>query len=340
MYYAYFGVDQPPFKITPDTRLFYPGGNRGVVLDALIYAITNGEGITKVVGEVGSGKTMLSRMLAQELPEDVEIVYIANPSLTPDNILHAIAFELKLDVAATAPRHQVMQKLQEHLLEKHAQNRRVVMFVEEAQSMPVDTLEEIRLLSNLETQEDKLLQIVLFGQPELDENLSKQNIRQLRERITFSFKLAPLEEEQVRDYINSRLRSCGYRGSALFTRPAIRLLTAYSAGLLRRINILADKALLAAFSQNAKQVRIGHVRLAGRDSEFRASRLVSRYAWRAGAAVAVVLAVGVWAWMQSPWMAQDNRKEIAVRDDIQESGQASTADSPTDGADHRVIYFD
>lgn len=339
MYYAHFGLNQAPFKITPDTRLFYPGGNRGTVLDALIYAIVNGEGITKVVGEVGSGKTMLTRMLAQELPDDVEIVYIANPSLTPDNILHAIAFELKLDAAATAPRHQVMQKLQEHLLAKHAQNRRVVMFVEEAQSMPVDTLEEIRLLSNLETHEDKLLQIVLFGQPELDDNLSGRSIRQLKERITYSFYLSPLETEQVRDYINSRLRICGYRGDALFTRGAIRHITTYSEGLLRRINILADKALLAGFAENAQRIDVRHVRLAARDSEFRGPLHARRYAWAGGLALVVMLGVGAWFWYQGVVDGTPRQESPGVDDNLL-SGQVPEPDSPREEAGHQVIYFD
>ncbi|HLB31295.1 MAG TPA: AAA family ATPase, partial [Gammaproteobacteria bacterium] len=141
MYYEYFGLKQAPFKITPDTSLFYPGGNRGEILNALIYAVTSGEGIVKVVGEVGSGKTMLCRMLQQELPGTVEIVYLANPSLRPQDILHAIAFELKLPVTPDQARIQVMNALQEYLVKKHGAGQQVVVFVEEAQSMPLDTLE-------------------------------------------------------------------------------------------------------------------------------------------------------------------------------------------------------
>ncbi len=173
MYYEYFGLKQPPFKITPDTSLFFPGGDRGAILDALIYAIVSGEGIVKLVGEVGSGKTTLCRMLEKELPDNIEIVYLANPSLSPDNILHAIAFELGLHVNANESRLQVMNELQNYLLERHAENKQVVVFVEEAQSMPIATLEEIRLLSNLETANSKLLQIVIFGQPELDSMIAR-----------------------------------------------------------------------------------------------------------------------------------------------------------------------
>jgi MSHA biogenesis protein MshM len=146
MYYDFFGFNQPPFRITPDTNLFYPGGNRGAVLDALVYSILNGEGIVKVVGEVGSGKTMLCRMLEKELPDNVEVVYLVNPSISPENTLHAIAFELKLNVKPNTSRFEVMNALQEYLLKRHSENRQVVVFVEEAQSMPIATLEEIRLL--------------------------------------------------------------------------------------------------------------------------------------------------------------------------------------------------
>ena len=269
MYYRHFGLQQPPFKITPDTRLFFPGGNRGAVLEALVYAVVNGEGIVKVVGEVGSGKTMLCRMLEKELPEHVDIVYLANPSVAPDQVLYAIAFELKLPVTAADDRLSVMQILQEFLIQRHAENRRVVVFVEEAQSMPMATLEEIRLLSNLETNQDKLLQIVLFGQPELDETLSKHDIRQLKERITYSFNLPPFEEAEIHDYINSRLRANGFRAGEVFSPRAVKNIHHYSKGLVRRVNILADKAMLAAFADNANKILPKHVRTAAEDSEFK-----------------------------------------------------------------------
>ncbi|MEX2524708.1 MAG: AAA family ATPase [Gammaproteobacteria bacterium] len=268
MYYDYFGFRQPPFKITPDTSLFYPGGERGAVLDALLYAILNGEGIVKVVGEVGSGKTMLCRMLEQELPDRVEVVYLANPSLAPENTVHAIAFELNLEIPAGASRFEVMNRLQEYLLQRHSQDRQVVVFVEEAQSMPLATLEEIRLLSNLETKQNKLLQIVLFGQPELDEMIATPEIRQLKERITYSFRLNPFQSDDIRDYLNSRVRACGYRADTLFDRSAVRDIERYSKGLLRRINILADKALLAAYAEHTHRVSSKHIRKAAADSEF------------------------------------------------------------------------
>lgn len=268
MYYPHFGLKEPPFKITPNTDFFFSGGNRGAVLDALVYAITNGEGIIKVVGEVGSGKTMLCRMLQTILPEKIESIYLANPSVAPEDVLHAIAFELQLKLPKNADRLKVMQVLQAHLLNRHAEGRQVVIFVEEAQGMPLATLEEIRLLSNLETKQDKLLQIVLFGQPELDANLSETHIRQLRERITHSFHLEPLGTKDIGEYLILRLRAAGYHGPHLFSDAAIKKLSSAAEGLARRVNILADKSLLAAFADNVHQVTPKHVKAAIQDSEF------------------------------------------------------------------------
>ena len=268
MYYTHFGLARPPFRITPDTEFFYTGGNRGPILDALIYAIGQGEGIIKVTGEVGSGKTMLCNMLQARLTPNVETVYLANPSVSPGEILRAIALELQLAPPRDAGHLEVMQMLHSHLLERHAQDKQVVMFVEESQSMPIATLEEIRLLSNLETAHAKLLQIVLFGQPELDDNLSQPQIRQLRERITHSFRLSPLKPGEIRDYLNFRLRAAGYRGPDLFPPRVINAIAKASQGLTRRVNLIADKALLVAFSENTHTLTLKHIKAAVRDSEF------------------------------------------------------------------------
>jgi len=268
MYYSHFGLSQPPFRITPNTEFFYSGGNRGPILEALIYAIGQGEGIIKVTGEVGSGKTMLCSMLQARLPASVETVYLANPSVSPEEILNAIALELHLKPPREAGHLEVMQLLHNHLLERHAQGKQVVMFVEESQSMPIATLEEIRLLSNLETAHSKLLQIVLFGQPELEDNLRQPQIRQLRERITHSFRLSPLKPGEIRDYLNFRLRAAGYRGPELFAPAVISAIARASGGLTRRINLIADKTLLAAFSESTHTIKSKHVKAAVRDSEF------------------------------------------------------------------------
>src|SRR5687768_5186612 len=307
MYYGHFGLNQAPFKITPNTEFFFSGGNRGPVLEALVYAVANGEGIIKVTGEVGSGKTMLCHMLQTRLPAHIDTVYIANPSVSPEEILQAIAYELQLSVARDAPRLQVMQFLQDDLLRRYADGRRVVVFVEEAQSMPLATLEEIRLLSNLETRNDKLLQIVLFGQPELDENLSRPNIRQLRERITHSFRLQPLAPGEIREYLMFRMRAAGYRGPDLFSQSVVNYISRASQGLTRRVNLIADKALLAAFSENTHTVRTKHVDAAVRDSEFShhaGRRIEPRFWWGAGLILAGA-ALGITAHM----LAQDTLRQ-------------------------------
>ncbi len=268
MYYTHFGLAQPPFRITPDTEFFFGGGNRGPILEAMIYAISEGEGIIKVTGEVGSGKTMLCSMMQTRLPAHIESVYLANPSVSPEEILHAIAAELHLAPARDAGHLEVTQILNNHLLKRHAAGKQVVMFVEESQSMPIATLEEIRLLSNLETAHGKLLQIVLFGQPELEDNLRQPRIRQLRERITHSFRLSPLKPGEISDYLDFRLRAAGYRGPDLFSPQVVNAIAKASGGLTRRVNLIADKAMLAAFAENTHTIRLKHIRAAVRDSEF------------------------------------------------------------------------
>ena len=291
MYLEHFGLDRPPFKITPDTSMFFEGSRRGAALEALIYAIKSGEGIIKVVGEVGSGKTMLCRMLEVRLSDEVDIVYIANPSLSPDNILHLIAHELHIDVSNRDSKLDVMQELHTYLLHKHANNRQVVVFVEEAQSMPVETLEEIRLLSNLETDRHKLLQMVLFGQPELDQKLAQPQIRQLKERITHSFHLDPFPPEDTLDYLNFRLRAVGYRGPSIFDQRTANAVERYSRGLSRRINIIADKALMASFSEGSHEVSTGHVATAAQDSDFGGSPNYRALVMAGGLVAALALAV-------------------------------------------------
>jgi type II secretory pathway predicted ATPase ExeA len=290
MYYNHFGLGQPPFRITPNTEFFFGGGKRGAILEAMIYAVTQGEGMVKVTGEVGSGKTMLCNMLQARLPAHVETVYLAHPNVPPEEILHAIAYELQLGIGREASRLEATHALQDYLLKRHAEGRRVVVFVEESQSMPLATLEEIRLLSNLETRNDKLLQIVLFGQPELDENLRQPAIRQLRERISHSFRLEPLTPPEIHEYLMFRLRTAGYRGPDLFSKGVVRRIARGSQGLTRRVNLIADKALLAAFAENTHTIRARHIDAAVRDSEFSQPRRYRR-GWPA-AAVAVLAVAG------------------------------------------------
>jgi type II secretory pathway predicted ATPase ExeA len=266
MYLEHFGLGEPPFKITPVTDFFFPGANRAEILDALLYAITDSEGIIKVTGEVGSGKTMLCRMLLERCPENVEAVYLANPSLSREEMLYAIADGLKLNLEGQRV-NIILQTLQNHLELKISQGKRIVILVDEAHAMPLETMEELRLLYNLQVGDHKLLHIVLFGQPELNDKLSQPNMRQLRDRIIHHFSMLPLSQNIIESYLLFRMRTAGYRGPTPFSNAAAALIGKASQGLMRRVNILADKAMLAAFIENTHNVEVRHVQAAIRDSE-------------------------------------------------------------------------
>jgi type II secretory pathway predicted ATPase ExeA len=289
LYLEHFGLNEPPFRITPHTDFFFEGAERGATLEALAYAVLHDEGIVKVSGEVGSGKTMLCRMLMERLPSEAATIYLATPSLARDEILHAIADDLELKLPER--RTVALRELQEHLIKLYGAGRRVVILIDEAHVMPEDTLEQVRLLSNLESTRHKLLQIVLFGQPELDATLAKSSLRQLRDRITHSFRMRPLAAPEVAKYLAFRMRAAGYRGPEVFAPRAARLLARASGGLTRRINILADKALLAAYSESSHAVTERHVKAAVADSEFAAAPI--RRAWYPGALIGGALALGL-----------------------------------------------
>jgi type II secretory pathway predicted ATPase ExeA len=289
LYLEHFGLDEPPFRITPRIDFFFDGAERGATLEALGYAVLHDEGIVKVSGEVGSGKTMLCRMLMERLPPEVETIYLATPSLARDEILHAIADELELKLSER--RSIALRELQEHLINLYGAGRRVVILIDEAHVMPEDTLEQVRLLSNLESSRHKLLQIVLFGQPELDATLAKPSLRQLRDRLTHSFRMRPLAAAEVAKYLAFRMRAAGYRGPDVFASRAANRIARASGGLTRRINILADKSLLAAYSEAAHAVTERHAKAAVADSEFDSAG--GRRSWRPLALAAAGLAMGL-----------------------------------------------
>ena len=308
LYLSHFGLREAPFKITPTAEFFYHGGKRGDILHALLYAVKVGEGIMMVTGEVGSGKTMMLRTMAESLPGEADLIYIANPSLSGREILFHICEELDLKVSDD--RHDTVRSLQNYLVERHAEGRRVVAFIDEAQAMPDESLEEIRLLSNLETSREKLLQIILFGQPELDDKLSRQNMRQLRERITVNFKLEALTRADVREYIATRLRAAGHEGGPLFSDEACNFIYGISQGLSRRVNVLADKAMLSAYERGALAVSVADAKRAAEDVKFTKMRYRSERAKRASRRLAFGLAAGAVAMLTvavgARW-AQDER---------------------------------
>lgn len=309
LYLEHFGLSEPPFRITPHTDFFFEGADRGATLEALIYAVLHDEGIVKVSGEVGSGKTMLCRVLMERLPQHVATIYLATPSLARDEILHAIADELELRLSPER-RTVALRELQEHLIGLYGAGRRVVILIDEAHVMPEDTLEQVRLLSNLESNRHKLLQIVMFGQPELDETLAKPGLRQLRDRITHAFRTRPLAAAEVAKYLSFRMRAAGYRGPEVFTPRAVRRVARTSGGLTRRINILADKSLLAAYTEDTHAITDRHVRAAVADSEFAVARRPARLVLYVAAAAVAGVAIGAAAqWVMTPPSAP---KPVAV----------------------------
>jgi len=289
LYLEHFGLKEAPFRITPHPDFFFDGADRGATLEALVYAILHDEGIVKVSGEIGSGKTMLCRVLMERLPREVETVFLANPSYSRAEILLAIAQELSI-APSGEPATLLLRELQAHLIKVHADGRRVVILIDEAHAMPEETLEQVRLLSNLETSRSKLLQMVLFGQPELDESLAKPSMRQLKDRITHSFRMRPLTVDEVSKYLSFRMRAAGYRGPDVFEPDAVAAIARASSGLTRRVNVLADKSLLAAFTENVHAIAPAHVRAAVADSDL--SPLARPAQRRVAASAAALLAGG------------------------------------------------
>lgn len=266
MYKAHFGLRELPFGITPDTSFVYGCNSHQEALNILLVAIKNGEGFIKITGEVGTGKTLLCRRFLATLDQNHVTAYIPNPNLEPRTLLFALAEELKVVLPKEADQHQWLKGLTLALLNFARQRKAVVLCLDEAQAMPIETMEALRLLTNLETEKRKLLQVVLFGQPELDQRLAQESVRQLRQRITFQYRLTALGRDEVDQYLAHRLRVAGYRGNRLFTKAAVRLVHRRSQGVPRLINIVAHKAMLLAYGEGLQQVMPYHVRAAASDT--------------------------------------------------------------------------
>lgn len=273
MYQAHFGLNCQPFGLTPDTQFFYELPTHREALNVLLIALDNGEGFIKITGDVGTGKTMLCRKLLNDLPEPFETAYIPNPHLVPMELLMAIADELGIEYTRDTGQNRLLHALNKHLISLALAGKKLVLIIDEAQAMSIETLEALRLISNLETEKQKLLQIVLFGQPELDVQLQNKAIRQLRQRITFNYILNPLSTQDVEGYIKHRLCVAGMGYLNIFSRPAILAIHYYSRGIPRLINILAHKAMLSAFGKGDFFIEIKQVQLAAMDTEDARNRL-------------------------------------------------------------------
>jgi MSHA biogenesis protein MshM len=264
MYEKYYGLDEKPFSLTPDTEFYFQSLSHQQALNVLLVAIQSGDGFIKLTGEVGTGKTLLCRKLLSMLDEHYDTVYIPNPYMSCDALLQAVADEM--GVAEEAGSADVLSLINNRLIENAQQNRKTVILLDEAQSLPVESLEAIRLLSNLETEKTKLVQIVLFGQPELDNKLQQNSIRQLQQRIVHACCLENLSSGSVAQYIEHRLQAAGYFGVRLFSDQAIEFLIKKSRGVPRLVNLLCDKSLMLAYASGDFYVQKKHIRQAASDS--------------------------------------------------------------------------
>lgn len=266
MYQEHFGLKEFPFSLTPDTGYFFSYGHYADALNTLLIVLRTGEGFIKVTGEVGTGKTLLCRKLLNTLNSNFATVYIPNPLLTPYGLQIAIAEELGLNITRHVGQHRLQKMIMRRMIELTAQGKRVVLCLDEAQAMPLDTLETLRLLTNLETEKYKLMQVVMFGQPELNTRLNKSSVRQLKQRITFSYNLRPIDRGGLEAYVAHRLMVAGHNGGVLFQPRALQSLYKASKGIPRVINILSHKAMIVAYGQGYKTIEHVHMRLAVSDT--------------------------------------------------------------------------
>ncbi len=266
MYLAHFGLREMPFTITPDTDFFMHRAGYQDALNVLMIALRSGEGFVKITGEVGVGKTLLCRKLINTLGPDFITAYIHNPYLKPDDLLYAIADELNIWHWESINQSAILKLITKTLIEHHERGKQVVLCMDEVQAIPIVTMEVLRLLTNLETEKAKLIQVVLFGQPELDSVLEHPSIRQLKQRITFSHQLLPLNRPGLAKYIQHRLITAGYKGNSLFSKAALNMLYKASNGIPRLINIMCHKAMIVAYGEGIREVKPEQVRAAINDT--------------------------------------------------------------------------
>ncbi|GGF82859.1 ExeA family protein [Alteromonas lipolytica] len=301
MYLYHFGIRELPFTLTPNTSYFFGLPSHNEAMQVLLTALKTGEGFIKVTGEVGTGKTLICRKLLNEIPDFFVTAYVPNPMLAPTELRRAVANELGVELSTDCDQQEFTQKIQQRLIDIHQQQKSAVLIIDEAQALPTESIEALRLMTNLETESRKLLQVVLFGQPELDEKLALPELRQLRQRITFSYSLALMDTDQVYQYVRHRTNVAGYRGGDLFNRQCCELLYRASGGTPRVVNVLAHKALMLAYGEGKNVVEPEHVAAASADTE--AARTVStqwwqnpRGQWAIIAAAVLTLAVIVSVW--------------------------------------------
>lgn len=267
MYLYHFGIRELPFTLTPNTQYFFGLPSHQEALQVLMTALKTGEGFIKVTGEVGTGKTLICRKILNEMPDHFVSAYIPNPMLSPVELRRAVATELGVELTENSDQQEFTQRIQQRLINIHQERKSVVLIIDEAQALPVESIESLRLMTNLETESRKLLQVVLFGQPELDEKLALPELRQLKQRITFSYFLRLMDADQVHQYVQHRMRVAGYSGSDLFDQRCAEMLFKASNGTPRVVNVLCHKALMLAYGQGRNRIDIDDIRSAIADTE-------------------------------------------------------------------------
>jgi len=267
MYLYHFGLTELPFTLTPNTNFFLGLEPHNEALAVLMTALKSGEGFIKVIGEVGTGKTLLCRKLLNEIPEHFVTAYIPNPYLNPDELRRALAVELGIKQAQRMSVQLLTQRIQNRLLELHGKGHSVVLILDEAQALPSESLEALRLFTNLETETRKLLQVVLFAQPELDERLNESGFRQLKQRITFSYKLRAMNALEVSQYIQHRMNVAGYKGANLFSPVLCKKITRATQGIPRLVNVLCHKMLMLSYGQGHYKISVSELKMAIKDTE-------------------------------------------------------------------------
>ena len=267
MYQEHFKLREAPFSLTPDPDYYYNYTGHQQALNVLLIALQSGEGLIKITGEVGTGKTLLCRKLLAALGNDFQTAYLPNPLLKPFELYQALAEELGVMVPSGTTMHDLVKRITEQLVGFQQKGKKVVLCIDEAQALPKESLEALRLLSNLETEKLKLLQIVIFAQPELDKLLEGSDLRQLRQRITFSYNLPALDREAVTGYVNHRLKVAGHEDGPLFDTAALDAIYRSSRGIPRLVNILCHKALMVAYGQGQTVVYLPQVKMASSDTE-------------------------------------------------------------------------
>jgi general secretion pathway protein A len=291
MYASFFGLNEKPFSITPDPRYLFLSERHAEALAHLVYGINEAGGFIQLTGEVGTGKTTVVRSLLAQAPKHAEIALILNPRMTPAEFLLAICEELgiSVDQRSEGSLKDLVDLLSFHLLKAHAEGKRIVLVVDEAQNLSVEVLEQVRLLTNLETETQKLLQIILIGQPELRELLDRTELRQLAQRITGRYHLDPLSGDEASAYVRHRLRVAGATRE-VFANGALREIQRLSGGVPRLINIISDRALLGAFTEDRHLVSASVVRRAAGEV-FGRSVHPRWLPWAAGSAVGAIAVV-------------------------------------------------